>query len=323
MASAMSPLFSVIIPVYNRAHVLGRALKSVLAQECQDFEIIVVDDGSSDDPAAVIAQFPDPRIIYIRQRNRGGGAARNTAIDAARGRFIAPLDSDDEFLPQHLARMKTLMEGTERMVGYARVLVDRGNGKTLLKPARALRDDEHMATYLLCDRGFVPTITVAVERKLAQRVRYSEYLRFGEDTDFALRLFLDGVRFKMLEEPGAIWHDLHDTNRASANRKGARLAAWVEDLRPHIPAAAYHGCRGWTIAKGVVRTDRWKALRLYLTAVLRGCYRPRLAVIIFLQIFLSDGQYRRIADWAIGWLRIRTTRVHPSQTVASPSGASC
>ena len=323
MAGTMTPFFSVIIPTYNRANVLGRALKSVLAQECQDFEIIVVDDGSSDDPAAVIAQFPDPRIMYIRQRNRGGGAARNTGIDAARGRFIAPLDSDDEFLPHHLACMKTLMDGTEGLVGYSRVLVDRGNGKTLLKPARARRSDEHMATYLLCDRGFVPTITVAVERKLAQRIRYSEYLRFGEDIDFALRLFLDGCRFKMLEQPGAIWHDLHDTNRASANRKGARLAAWVEDLRTHIPAAAYHGCRGWTIAKGVVRNDRWKALRLYLTAVLHGCYRPRLAVIIFLQIFLSDGQYRRIADWAIGWLRVRTPRVGRSATVASPSGASC
>jgi hypothetical protein len=97
----------------------------------------------------------------------------------------------------------------------------------------------------------------------------------------------------------------------------------VEDLRPRIPSAAYHGCRGWTIAKGVVRNDRWKALRLYLTAVLRGCYRPRLAVIIFLQIFLSDGQYRRIADWAIGWLGVRTRRARSSKALASVSGVSC
>ena len=117
MERAMTPFFSVIIPVYNRAHVLGRALKSVFAQSCQDFEIVVVDDGSSDDPAAVIARFADPRITYIRQRNRGGGAARNAGIDAARGQFIAPLDSDDEFLPGHLARMKALLEGTRRRCG--------------------------------------------------------------------------------------------------------------------------------------------------------------------------------------------------------------
>lgn len=318
----MSPFFSVIIPVYNRAHVLGRALTSILAQDCQDFEIIVVDDGSSDNPAEAIARFADARITYIRQRNRGGGAARNAGIDAARGRYIAPLDSDDEFLPGHLARMKALLQESEGVVGYARVVVNRGNGKSLLKPARALRPGEHMATYLLCDRGFVPTITVTVERKLAQRIRYSEYLRFGEDTDFAIRLFLEGARFEMLDEPGAIWHDLHDTSRASANRKGARLASWVEDLRPRIPPAAYYGCRGWTIAKGIALNDRGRALRLYLTAVMHGCYRPRLATIVFLQIFLSDAQYRSIADWAIGWLG-RWKKNAPAGAFTSASNSAC
>jgi glycosyltransferase involved in cell wall biosynthesis len=299
----MNPFFSVIIPVYNRAHVLGRALRSVLAQTCPDFEVVVVDDGSSDDPAAIIAAFSDPRIVYIRQKNRGGGAARNAGIDAARGRFIAPLDSDDEFLPHHLERMKALLDGTTDLVGYARVLVDRGSGKTLLKPPRAIRPGEHMATYLLCDRGFVPTITVAVPRQMAAAVRYSEYLRFAEDTDFALRLYLAGCRFQMLEEPHAIWHDLTDPHRTSANRKGARMTGWIERMRHQIPARAYYGCRGWTIAKGVAPSSKGKALALYLTALLHGCYRPRLAAIVFLQIFLRDGLYRRMADIAIGWMK--------------------
>jgi len=311
----MSPFFSVIIPVYNRAHVLGRALQSVLAQTCQDFEIVVVDDGSSDDPAAVISQFNDARILYIRQKNRGGGVARNTGIDAARGRFITPLDSDDEFLPHHLERMKALLDGTTDLVGYARVLVDRGNGKSLLKPPRAVRSGEHMATYLLADRGFVPTITVGVPRAVAQRVRYPEYLRFAEDTDFALRLYLAGCRFQMLEEPHAIWHDLPDPHRSSANRKGARMIGWLEQMRPRIPPRAYYGCRGWTIAKGVAPASKSKALGLYLTALLHGCYRPRLAAIIFLQIFLPDGIYRRMADKAIGWMK----RLRPHPAVAQPA----
>jgi glycosyltransferase involved in cell wall biosynthesis len=292
--------------------VLDRALQSVLAQTCQDFEIVVVDDGSSDDPAEVIAKFGDPRIVYIRQKNRGGGAARNTAIDAAHGRFIAPLDSDDEFLPHHLERMKALLEDTNDLAGYARLLVDRGNGKTLLKPPRAIRSDEHMAIYLLCDRGFVPTITLAVPRAMAAEVRYSEYLRFAEDTDFAVRLYLAGCRFQMVEEPNAIWHDLGDPNRTSANRKGARMVGWLERMRPLIPARASHGCRGWTLAKGVAPSSRWKALGMYLTALLHGCYRPRLAAIVFLQIFLSDGLYRRVADTAIGWIsRVKPRRSAP------------
>jgi glycosyltransferase involved in cell wall biosynthesis len=312
MERAVKPFFSVVIPVYNRAAVLGRALRSVLSQSCQEFEIIVVDDGSLDDPADVIAQFADSRIHLLRQENEGGGAARNAGIDAATGRFIAPLDSDDEFLPGHLERLKQLLESSTNIVGYARVVVNRGNGRTLLKPPRAIRAGEHMATYLFCDRGFVPTITVCVETAVARRVRYHEGLRFGEDTDFAIRLYLEGCRFTMLEEPGAVWHDLYDLNRASANRKGARLARWIEEIRPRIPEAAYYGCRGWPVAKGIAPQDRLGALRLYAGAVVRGCYAPRLAIIIFLQIFLSDVQYRRVADGAIGLLgRMRPRKISP------------
>ena len=305
MADATGPFFTVVIPVYNRAHAVGDALRSVLAQTCQDFEIVVVDDGSTDDPAAAIAKFDDPRIHFIRQPNRGGGAARNAGIVAARGRFVAPLDSDDVFLPDHLARMKQLLEGTQATVGYARIVVDRGEGRTLLKPLRAIRADEHMATYLLCDRGFVPTITVTVPTDYARKVCYHEILRYAEDTDFAIRLYLSGCKFVMVEAPGAVWKDLPDPNRSSAGRNGARLIGWLEQLKPYIPAKAYYGGRGWAIAKGVVATDRGKALSFYISALVRGCYAPKLAAAIFLQIFLSDRAYRALADRAIGTLGAR------------------
>jgi glycosyltransferase involved in cell wall biosynthesis len=299
-----APFFSVIIPVYNRAGPLGRALESVLAQSCQDFEIVVVDDGSTDDPRTVAESFADPRIRFIRQDNAGGGAARNTAIDAARGRFVAPLDSDDIFLPHHLERMRALLEGSDgSLVGYARIRVERGAGRTILKPARAIRADEHMANYLLCERGFVPTITVVVERQTARRIRYDWALRTAEDTDFALRLYLAGCRFQMVEEPGAVWMDLADPGRTSAARRSRRFNDWLEQLRPVIPARAYHGGRGWAYAKLIVRKHPLAALGLYLNAVLRGCYPPGLAGIVFLQIFLG-GFYRPVADRAIGWLKV-------------------
>lgn len=294
-----APFFSVIIPVYNRADVLDRALQSVLAQSFQDFEIVVVDDGSRDDPHAVIASVNDPRIRYVRQDNKGGAAARNRGFDEARGAFVALLDSDDHFLPHHLEQMHRLLDGTTNVVGYARIVVDRGDGVAMLKPPRAIRAGENMATYLLCDRGFVPTITIAVARQTARRVRYSEGWRFAEDNDFAIRLFLDGNEFRMIEEPGAVWDDTPNPNRTSSGRKNARLVPWLEDMKPKIPARAYYGCRGWSIAKGIVATEPFKALGYYLSAVLRGCYNPRLAAIIFLQIFLSDTLYRRVADRAI------------------------
>ncbi|HUB85930.1 MAG TPA: glycosyltransferase family A protein, partial [Rhizomicrobium sp.] len=148
-----APFFSVIIPVYNRADVLGRALQSVLAQSFQDFEIVVVDDGSRDDPRAVVEAIGDRRIRYVRQENKGGAAARNRGFDEACGQFVALLDSDDRFLPHHLEQMHRLLDGTQNVVGYARMIVDRGHGVSMIKPPRAIRPGENMATYLLCDRG--------------------------------------------------------------------------------------------------------------------------------------------------------------------------
>ena len=295
------PFFSVIIPVYNRAADLKDAIASVQAQSCQDFEIVVVDDGSKDDPAVTVAGFGDPRIRFFRQDNAGGGAARNRAIDEARGRFIAPLDSDDVFLPHHLATMKALLEHTTNTVGYARIRVDRGKGRVFLKPPRAVREDEHMADYLLCDRGFVPTITVVVPAEIARRVRYRR-LRPAEDTDFAVRLFNAGCKFVMAERPGAVWRDIADPNRTSATRGSDRFGQWLEFMKPEIPARAYYGGRGWAYAKLVSRSDRLRALTLYLTALRHRCYSPRLALVVLLQIMLSDAGYRRLADTAISWL---------------------
>ncbi|MEI9995827.1 MAG: glycosyltransferase family A protein [Rhizomicrobium sp.] len=300
----MTPFFSVVIPVYNRADVLGAALASVLAQSDPDFEILVIDDGSRDDPGATVSAAHDARIRYIRQDNGGGGAARNTGIRNARGAFIAFLDSDDVFLPHHLATMRRLLTGTERTAGYARILVDRGGGKTIVKPPRALASGEDMASYLLCDRGFVPTITTVVPAALARETLYDENLREAEDTDFAIRLALGGCRFAMAEAPGAVWKDHFDPRRQSAGRSTERLAAWLEKMKPRIPRKAYLGGRGWAVAKGVVPARPLRALFYYTAALLAGCYRPRLAVIVFLQIFLPDRAYRALADGAIGRLGI-------------------
>jgi len=112
------PIVSVIIPTYNRAHVLARAIQSVLNQTYQDFEIIVVDDGSTDNTEEVIKSFNDPRIRYIRhEENKGAAAARNTGIKAAKGEFIAFQDSDDEWLPKKLEKQMEAFDNASPKVG--------------------------------------------------------------------------------------------------------------------------------------------------------------------------------------------------------------
>jgi glycosyltransferase involved in cell wall biosynthesis len=96
------PLVSVIIPTYNRAWVLREAIDSVLAQEFKDFELIVVDDGSTDNTGEILDSY-EQDILVLRQSNKGVSAARNRGIDAAEGRLIAFLDSDDLWLPRKLS----------------------------------------------------------------------------------------------------------------------------------------------------------------------------------------------------------------------------
>lgn len=97
------PEISVIIPTYNRAQMLARALRSVLAQTEPDWECLIIDDGSTDDTRAVVESFAEPRFRYLSQANQGPAAARNNGIPAAQSPYITFLDSDDQMLPEKLA----------------------------------------------------------------------------------------------------------------------------------------------------------------------------------------------------------------------------
>ncbi len=120
MNSIDKPLISVIIPTYNRAHLVGRAIKSVLEQSFSAFELLIIDDDSSDQTAQVIAQWDDARIHYLHlDTNRGSSAARNAGIRAAKAEFIAFLDDDDEFLPDALAELYQAISHAPDTVAYA------------------------------------------------------------------------------------------------------------------------------------------------------------------------------------------------------------
>jgi glycosyltransferase involved in cell wall biosynthesis len=111
------PYFSVVIPTHNRAHLIERAISSVLAQTCTDFELIVVDDGSSDDTKTVVERIGDPRIRYVYQQNAGAAAARNHGARLATGEYLTFLDSDDEALPQWLEMLsRGFMEAKAEIV---------------------------------------------------------------------------------------------------------------------------------------------------------------------------------------------------------------
>jgi len=113
------PKFSVVIPLYNKALYIGRALRSVLAQTITDLELIVIDDGSTDDGCNIVKTFTDDRIRLTRQENRGVSAARNRGIDEAKTDLIAFLDADDEWLPEFLETVIRLRDRNPEAGAYA------------------------------------------------------------------------------------------------------------------------------------------------------------------------------------------------------------
>lgn len=127
------PLISIILPTHNRAELLPLALNSLLGQSYANWEVVVVDDGSTDDTLAVIKSIPDPRIKYHYQENRQLNGARNTGISLAKGAFLGFLDDDDQFLPDHLELLVTaIMKDQFRSAIYRSGEILEGNGKRSL-----------------------------------------------------------------------------------------------------------------------------------------------------------------------------------------------
>lgn len=113
-------LVSVVVPTYNRAHLLPRAIRSVLNQTYDEYELVIVDDGSTDDTQEVVSQFGDERIRYVRfEENRGANAARNRGVSEAAGEYVSFLDSDDELTEKHLEAVVDRLEQSPAAVAGA------------------------------------------------------------------------------------------------------------------------------------------------------------------------------------------------------------
>ena len=167
-----TPRVTVVITTYNRAGLLTRAIESVLAQTYTDYEIIIVDDCSSDNTQEVIAGLDDPRIRSFRhERNRGLSAARNTAIFNARGEYVALLDDDDEWLPMNLELRVRRFDNSSSKVGLVygwRDVVDDSTGKVRPYTRHTLEGD--LFEYLLALNYLAGSPDLMVRLSAAQEI---------------------------------------------------------------------------------------------------------------------------------------------------------
>lgn len=188
-----APLFSVLIATYNYGHLIGRAIESVLQQTCQDFELIVIDDGSTDDTAARVAQYGE-KVRYRYKENGGQSTACNLGADLATGRFILVLDADDCLTPDALASFKYAVQAqgadAEAAVYYGGYVSVSETGQEKVRPAKAAPTDPgaRLRSYLERRLTGLQHGSTIVPRTAFGRFRYPEGLRNQIDNVFFGRL---------------------------------------------------------------------------------------------------------------------------------------
>ena len=195
-----APLVSVIIPSYNSAHFLNRSVDSVLAQTHKNIEIIIIDDGSTDDTAEVIKRFAD-KVRYHYQENRGLAGARNAGIELARGQYIQFLDADDWIAAEKLERQVTQFEKSpEISVVYSDYVMVDDSGSRMEENTRWLKGkdygaDSNVFERLLCECFLVVHSTLVRAEVFQQEGKFDEDRNLSEDWDLWLRLACRGHKF--------------------------------------------------------------------------------------------------------------------------------
>jgi glycosyltransferase involved in cell wall biosynthesis len=230
------PSVSAIIPTRNRPEPLARAIRSVLSQSFQDFEIVVVIDGpdAMTDPALLEAM--DPRIqVLSLAANVGLAEARNQGIRRASGKWIALLDDDDEWLPEKLRRQ--VEKATELGGKYVFVpcqFIERALSLERVMPLALPLGAAKFSEYIYCDGGYLQPSMYFMSRALVLEVPFTKGLRHVEDTDWLLRMARHpAVQVAAVAEPLSIYYNLKSGNRESETTPWRHPLNWAVQ-RPQL-----------------------------------------------------------------------------------------
>ena len=188
--------FSIIIPTYNRAAFLSKAIESVLAQTYTDWELIVVDDGSVDSTKDVVAQYLDSRIRYIYQDNAERCAARNNGIAHTNGEYVCFLDSDDIYTEGHLSKLSEIIDANCSCPLFiiSSMIVEDSEGERLMRPPKL---ENNYYDYFF--RNSIPPSLVCVSAEILRKHKFDVRIVVSEDTKMWIDL--------MSEQPRVILND--------------------------------------------------------------------------------------------------------------------
>lgn len=243
-----TPLVSVIMPTYNRAHLIATSIDSVLNQAMPDLELIVVDDRSTDETEAVIERIEDPRIRFVQNEGRqGAGAARNLGIANARGQWIGFLDSDDQWRSEKLERQIRTLEKNPGVDGV--VCGWRWMSKTTGRVRVERNPDEHGRIHGLPRWAYNICPDILIRRAVVQATPFDEDLPTYECIEWSIRLFQNGQYATV----GEVLVDCYDHDGPRRSDSLRRLLVLDQIVSRH---------------SAFIRSDRraWSSLHLQLGA---------------------------------------------------------
>lgn len=294
------PSVSVIIPTYNRGYCIARAIASVLGQSYADFELIVVDDGSTDDTRSVLDSFADPRLKVMRHpTNRGVGATINTGIRQSAGALIAIQDSDDEWLPEKLARQVAVMNAADGTLGvvYCDQWRFRGDEKAYFAAPHLTPADGIVYDRALDDALYnIGNQSLLIRRRCFDKVGlYDERLPKNEDLDMLIRISRY-FQFQHIPEPLLNYYVTADSVTARGESAGIQTQEtlfhkFLPDLE-RLPAVLAK--RAYWIGSFHMRNGDAAKGRAYIRKALRARpFSPRYIAAAFVSL-LGCGAYRAV-----------------------------
>ena len=224
------PFFSVIIPVYNRAHRLPYVLESLKKQIFQDFETIIVDDASTDNSYQVALDYELPNKIVLRnEQNCERCVTRNRGIDVAKGQYICFLDSDDYHLPEHFQKLHDFIVSKGNPVAF--FFTNAWNEtEDAVRTERCCPDFENHNPYTYFLRYTVNPQRWAVHRDILNTIRFDENVTIAEDMDLSLRMVAGGFPIYQLKERTTVYVAANDSFTHGAADKAERELACYQRI---------------------------------------------------------------------------------------------
>lgn len=222
----MSCFFSIILPTYNRATHLSNAIQSVRSQFFENWELIIVDDGSTDNTKEIVNQFQDERIRYIFQQNAERSAARNNGIRNSKGEWICFLDSDDEYLPNHLVVLHESINKSSEVALYVTGNLIRTGDEIIQHPQLDL-------TQNVCKEiwsKFILMNSVCAHKSVFNQNNFDERFNIWEDTHLWLRI---SCKFPIIQIP--IYTCVQNVTNDSSVKKGFEIVN-LENVNRYIHA---------------------------------------------------------------------------------------